>query len=1057
VRKRNLPDIKAPNPTAATIHGFGGMDGSTHPTLLKDNILSNAQNTFIRDGILEKRGGSVIEGDVLSSEHVEEFTATTKKDTPTTAEWTTDGAANNFSNSATVLSGGKKRWVNGYSNRQTVVSSTGIIVSFFADGSYKLSAKKSSDNGVTWTKLDGTAGTTQIDADTTGQQSAWISDDDSIYLVYNQDIGGGDDSARFRKLSYSAGSWTVGTEYTVWPTGGGYNSTKALSITYDETNNRIWVSASLIFYISSVYVSFIYAHYSDDEGANWTDTIVNVIENSGTTNSYPTAEIIMGADGKPMILYSAYIVSTGKYNYYSQSLQSGSTWYNKVLLKADCGTTQIATLCLAGSTVVAAIADTGKVSLYYYSSSWSFIKDAYTLGTNEGCNFSISTDGTNTWLVYFVYNSSTYVGKIYFTTSASVTSADSWTSQSQILTFDDSTSISAVIATPTNIKAGLFPIGYERVTSTDTVNRYGVTVQLSGILQSVGYDSAAGSQTYTSTNSMTLSTGGVATVQFADSADNTTFGDFSSDITTMNKRYIKFKITLTTTNLATAPSVDNIKIQYGGALITGAHTFTNNAGSKYFLIVSGTNLYVRESGTTWLNIKSNLTTSLVTSATAFQNFLIITNGTDAPIRFNGKTTTGTLTVSNGSGSVTGSSTKWNTASDANQLSVGGRIKIQGDSTWYTISAISSDTALTITPVKTGTASAGSTYEAYGAPVLAGTPPSGKYVVVHKNFVFFTGMSATPTRLQYSAAGDATSWPAANIIDVNTNDGEINTGLLPYKDVLLIGKYDSSGIKKSVNALYGSGASDFTLKMMTSDYGFVGHQATCTTPNEAIFLDRSGVVKTNGVSFQKIGQELENITSTMNQAYVQKAVCQYFNEHVFIGVPIGSSTYNNYLLDLDLEVGGWTYHTGINPGYFAIYSTSTTPELYFADQSTLPAVFKFNSGTSDNSQAIDWIIDTKELDFKTYFIKKRFKYLYAFFEPTGDYDVDAYYSVDGSSTWTQLTDAVEVSGTDDVFKRWILPGLSGSSIKFRLRNNTSTDSIKLAKITCVAIKKRYRSA
>lgn len=74
-------------------------------------------------------------------------------------------------------------------------------------------------------------------------------------------------------------------------------------------------------------------------------------------------------------------------------------------------------------------------------------------------------------------------------------------------------------------------------------------------------------------------------------------------------------------------------------------------------------------------------------------------------------TTGTVTISKGSTSLTGSSTAWNTDNDFSVKNVrdGGKMKLASVSEVYEVSAVSSDTALTISSAFTGSNLSGDTY------------------------------------------------------------------------------------------------------------------------------------------------------------------------------------------------------------------------------------------------------------------------------------------------------------------------------------------------------------
>lgn len=65
---------------------------------------------------------------------------------------------------------------------------------------------------------------------------------------------------------------------------------------------------------------------------------------------------------------------------------------------------------------------------------------------------------------------------------------------------------------------------------------------------------------FTKTETKPAGTG--ITYQFADSADATSWGGWTSDITTLSRRYIRFKATMTTDDAAVTPSLTGLSVQY---------------------------------------------------------------------------------------------------------------------------------------------------------------------------------------------------------------------------------------------------------------------------------------------------------------------------------------------------------------------------------------------------------------------------------------------------------------------------------------------------------------
>jgi hypothetical protein len=81
------------------------------------------------------------------------------------------------------------------------------------------------------------------------------------------------------------------------------------------------------------------------------------------------------------------------------------------------------------------------------------------------------------------------------------------------------------------------------------------------------------------------------------------------------------------------------------------------------------------------------------------------------IKTNPEYTTGTLSATIGSGTITGSGTAWNTNNShgVHNMRTNGKIVIDGSATVYTISAVASDTSATITPTYIGETDTGLSY------------------------------------------------------------------------------------------------------------------------------------------------------------------------------------------------------------------------------------------------------------------------------------------------------------------------------------------------------------
>ncbi len=111
---------------------------------------------------------------------------------------------------ATVDSTSSSSSLGGQFQRHEVVSSKGTIVAFFNAGTQDvtgLAYAKSTDNGATWSSA------TQIDSAQTNDFSVTIDGSDNIYVAYDNAVAG-QASILVRELTYSAGSWSVGSANT---------------------------------------------------------------------------------------------------------------------------------------------------------------------------------------------------------------------------------------------------------------------------------------------------------------------------------------------------------------------------------------------------------------------------------------------------------------------------------------------------------------------------------------------------------------------------------------------------------------------------------------------------------------------------------------------------------------------------------------------------------------------------------------------------------------------------------------------------------------------------
>lgn len=1012
-RRRALPFIAEPTPQTKEFSNFIGMDNTTQPELLNDRMLTNIQNGHVQNGIIVKRNGHDQDGIDLpdaGNSHNEPFTATTKRDAATTADWSTDGSSNLLANLTASVATSITMLAN---QRGTFISSNGTIVILYSDGS-SIYGKKSTDNGTTWVKLDGTAGATTIYTFSGGAGlnaftgfSGFIDSSDHIHIAYSYDDDFGQNYSLYKKLTYNSGSWTLGSQKTI-SNNGGYK----ICIIVDSSN-KIWTVYSNG---SNSTGQSLYCSTSTNGGDNWTETTIDSLYSGLENYNYNlvlnnNSPVVMASEGSNIKIYS-----------YSTS------WSLTTTIGASSTVNYLNSCILSTNNIWVIYNDSNGIRVCKFNGST--ISDTSTLSSDTNDILPrITTDGTYLWAIWGNYESASQFEVTHkrYVSGVWATQEDTTTGNYNLVGLD---------VPQTNLGTYIPYIGI------GTTTLFAKVHQLSGLVQSIGYDSTTTTNSFIANVTQSLNSGTI-TISYADSANNTDWSAWTTDITTLTRRYIKFKIVFSTVNL-NSPTVTSIIMIYGGLPVVSGGSWTKGA-EHYRVAIAGTNFYVKTATMDWLKIKSNLTTGLKATFAKFSSatvpaYLIIGNGIDAMMRFNGKVTTGTNVTVGGAGhtTVTGSGTKWNTASHADQLIAGGRIKLT--STWYTIASITSDTVLEITVASTDGAHA---YEAYSVVTLAGSPPTGKYVIAHKNQVLICGVATALNNLYISEIGDATNWTTGNAgaVKIGSDDGMDLNGMIKYKDIVLLTKYDSEGTNKAVYGLYGSDRTDYRADPLTDEYSSVSNFAMASSGDHIYMLDRKGIVKTNGITFNLIDLPIEEITQNLNQAYLDLSCAAFHDDKILFSVPYLTSTINNRIIEIDLKTGGYAIHTGVSIGCFIRSSVLKVPTLFFGTSQSISKVFQWDDTTNDEGQPIDFIVEKKGIEFNKFFVEYGMRYLYAKFKSTGAYDVTASYAID-SGAYVALEETVEVSGSTDVYKRWVLPGLSGSTIDIKFENNEADQPISL---------------
>jgi hypothetical protein len=170
-------------------------------------------------------------------------------------------------------------------NDYTIVKiSDKTLVVFYHDGS-NICAKKSTDDGTTWTKLDGTEGTEIIVTGSSYKSlSVTVDDSDNMYIVYHGSAYASV-PVYFKKLTRSGSTWTIGPQYTVETSAEDRRATPTIAV--KEDGSTIWIGYQTA-YSSSKNVRI---KISTDGGQTWdnapglTDGILSATNSANAAGS----------------------------------------------------------------------------------------------------------------------------------------------------------------------------------------------------------------------------------------------------------------------------------------------------------------------------------------------------------------------------------------------------------------------------------------------------------------------------------------------------------------------------------------------------------------------------------------------------------------------------------------------------------------------------------------------------------------------------------------------------------------------------------------------------
>lgn len=227
---------------------------------------------------------------------------------------------------------------------------------------------------------------------------------------------------------------------------------------------------------------------------------------------------------------------------------------------------------------------------------------------------------------------------------------------------------------------------------------------------------------------------------------------------------------------------------------------------------------------------------------------------------------------------------------------------------------------------------------------------------YRDRVYFSSIispAATPAFLTWNTNTTTGDW-----IDINPDDGSNITGFAETSNTTLVfkaqGMYRLDVISKTVDSTnifnIGAVSQESIVECLGSVYFFSGYDIRQTTGDFPIQISRLGV------------QDFLDAIPQANWASVA-AGTDGLNVYFSCGnVTVGFTTYNNLVLKYSPRDQNWSVHSYAQlPRFFCQYTSSTNGrKMIGAD--TGGNVQTYNVGTTDNTTAINFLLETQELEF-----------------------------------------------------------------------------------------------
>lgn len=206
--------------------------------------------------------------------------------------------------------------------------------------------------------------------------------------------------------------------------------------------------------------------------------------------------------------------------------------------------------------------------------------------------------------------------------------------------------------------------------------------------------------------------------------------------------------------------------------------------------------------------------------------------------------------------------------------------------------------------------------------LAGSPPIGNLTVVANNFMFISGIAATPSRVFWSNVSDPNTWGVSNFVDFRAADGDRVTCLAEQNQNLVIFKNRSIGLLWTQTTSVSGTATLAPLNQVIVGTGAPGPLCWDKLPDgRIVFFSTNGhvYILTGGTQLEDISDPAEgsNIQPTLDAMNVSRfpfACVQVYptKNQIWISLSSATVTTNDTIFVYDYQLQVWlSKFTNIN--------------------------------------------------------------------------------------------------------------------------------------------------